>query len=332
MSEILVKEYRGKLLENIHRGEIVVVGKNQQINSKVGDQYKNVYYRSAAKPIQVLPVIMSGAAKKYNISEREIALMAASHSGEEVHIRLLKSILKKLDLSVNDLKCGVHPPFSRKARENLRKNSRPLTAAYNACSGKHAAQLALCKFYGWDLANYYEKDHPVQQLLLKTIAEIADYSVKDIYQGIDGCGVVVFGLPIKNLAYSYYRLVNPIELVSKYQNAAKIISRAMRKYPVLVAGSDRFGTILTQTIKVDILAKSGADGIFCFGVKDKGVAIKIEDGNLKSTYPVVLEILKQYQLIDNQELKKLNRFYNSVIYDHLGNKVGNIRPEFFLVK
>lgn len=330
MSEILVKEYRGDLAENLHRGFITVVDKSKNTVAHLGDINKIVYYRSTAKPIQVLPVLTSGAANKFNFTEEELALMASSHSGEEVHLNLLKDILNKLELGINDLQCGTHPPYSKETRKYLKENNLSLTPTHNACSGKHAAQLALSKFYNLNITNYFQRDHFVQKLTLKTIAEVAEYPEEEIYMGIDSCGVLVFGLPIKNIAYSYCKLLNNELMNNKYQEAAHKITQAMINNPVLVAGSNRFGTILSKLTKKDILIKSGADGFFAFAFSDKGVAIKIEDGNLKSAYPVILEVLKQYNFISEEELTRLNNYYNYEITDHKNRKVGYITPEFSL--
>lgn len=330
MAEILVEEFRGELLENIHRGDIAVSTAENKVVAYCGDVDKNVYYRSAAKPLQVLPVITSGAADKYGFTDKEIALMSASHSGEEFHIEILKSILSKMDLSIDDLRCGTHAPFSRSARKHLRENNLPITQAHNACSGKHSAQLALAKFYGWDLDTYYKKEHSVQKMLLKTISEVADYPEEKIYQGIDGCGVVVFGLPLKNIAYSYFLLENNKFMNEKYRKAAVKIVSVMKKYPAVIAGIDRFGTLLCQTVSKDILAKSGADGVFTLAFDDKGIAVKIEDGKLPAVYPVVIDILKKYDFITDEEIDKLDKYYRPVIKDHNGRKAGYIRANFDL--
>lgn len=330
MSDILVKEYRGPLVENVHKGDIAIITKENEVESFCGNIEKVVYYRSTAKPLQVLPVITSGAAEHFKFNEKEIALMAASHSGEKMHTDILKDILTKIKLSIDDLKCGTHPPFDRKTRNYLRKNNKKITPAHHACSGKHASQLALAKYFNWDLKDYYKKEHPVQKLLLETISEVTNYPANKIVQGIDGCGVVVFGLPLKYIAYSYSLMNNFETLPDKYSNAAKIIVSAMKKYPKVVSGTNRFANKLNDAIKNDLLIKSGADGVFAFAFNEKGVAIKIEDGNLKATYPVVIEILKRYNIVSDKEVEKLAKYYRPTIKDSNGNVVGQIDTDFEL--
>lgn len=331
MSEILVKEYRGPLVENIHKGHIAVITKGNQVESYCGNIEKVVYYRSTAKPLQVLPVITSGAADYFKFNDKEIALMASSHSGEKIHTDILKNILTKINVKIDDLKCGTHPPFDRKTRNYLRKNNKIITPAYHACSGKHASQLALAKYFDWDLKNYYRKDHPVQKLLLETISEITNYPASKIVQGIDGCGVIVFGLPLRYIAYSYSLLNNYEALSDKYSSAAKRIVKAMKNNPEIVAGTNRFANKLNNAIKQKLLIKSGADGVFAFAFNEKGVAIKIDDGSLKSTYPIVIEVLKKYNFIGEQEIDKLKNYYRPTINDSNNNTVGYIETDFELI-
>ncbi len=330
MSEILVKEYRGSIVENVHKGDIAILTKENKLESYCGDIDKVVYYRSTAKPLQVLPVITSGAADYYKFNDKEIALMAASHSGEKRHTDLLKDILSKIELSIKDLKCGIQKPFDRKTRNYLRKNNIDISSAHNACSGKHAAQLALAKYNNWSLKDYYKKEHPVQKLLLKTISEVVNYPEEKIVQGVDGCGVIVFGLPLKYIAYSYSLMENYEQLPDKYSDAAKRIVKAIKKYPKVVAGTNRFANRLNNAIKKKLFIKSGADGVFAFAFDNKGVAIKIEDGSLKSTYPVIIEILREKDIISEEELEELKNYYRPIIKDSNNNVVGYITTDFEL--
>ena len=142
MSEILVKIYRGNLVKNLYRGDITVV------NDEAGDCEKITYWRSSAKPIQALPVVYSGAADKYKLTEKEIVILASSHSGEEEHIQLIRNILNKIKLSEKNLLCGAYPAFRKSTTNSLLQDKNKAKPIYDPCSGKHAAQLILCKYYG----------------------------------------------------------------------------------------------------------------------------------------------------------------------------------------
>lgn len=149
MSEVLIKIYRGNLIENIYRGDISIVDKKGKSILLVGDNKKITYWRSAAKPIQALPVISSGAADKYKLADKEIAIMASSHNGEQKHVKLIYNILVKIGLDEKALLCGIDPPVHKPTAIYLHQNKIKISPVYNPCSGKHVAQLTLCQYYGW---------------------------------------------------------------------------------------------------------------------------------------------------------------------------------------
>ncbi len=331
MSEILVKVYRDKLVESIHRGDIAVVDKSNKDLYGYGDNRKITYWRSAAKPLQVLPLIFTGVAEKYDFTEKELALMAASHSGEKIHTEVIKEILSKIGLDQTYLKCGIHPPIHKKTAREIWQAGEEPEPIHNNCSGKHCALLSLCKHYGWPLDSYYEINHPVQKLITKTISEVTEVKVNNIYYGEDGCGVIVFGLPIRNMAYAYARLANPQLLSPKYRDASRIITSCMEKYPEMVAGTGRFNTELMKVTGNKLIAKSGAQGVFCIGVHDKmGITIKVEDGNKRAIPPVVVQILSKLNIISTTEKKRLKKYRQPRVTNNLNHKVGEVVPEFEL--
>lgn len=327
MSEIILEVIRGNLVENIHRGDIAIVGHNNKEITGIGNPGKITYWRSSAKPFQVLPVILSGAAEKYNFTDKELAVMSASHSGQRLHIELVNSILKKINLKKEALKCGTHPPFHKPTRKDLQKRGEKPKKIHNACSGKHAAQLALCQYYDWDLENYFEADHPVQKKIIKVISEVTEYPLNKIEIGVDGCGVPVFGMPLKNMALAYYYLIDRKSMPSKYREASTQIFEAIINNPEVVAGTNRFDTDLMKATNKKIIAKAGADGVFCLGIKDKGgISLKIEDGDMKSIFPVIVELLSKLNILSEEELKELSYYHKPVVKDHRGEIVGKYVP------
>ncbi len=329
LSEILVNVYRDKLIESIHRGDVVVVDKNGNNVYTVGDDQKLTYWRSAAKPFQALPLIYTGAAEKYDFTEKELAIMAASHSGEPKHVKVIRDILKKINLTENYLKCGIHPPLHKESAEELYKSGKEPGPVHNNCSGKHCALLALSKYHGWSLTNYNDIHHPAQRLIIKTISEISGRKEDSIYYGEDGCGVPVFGLTIKEMAFAYSRLANPLLLPVKYRDAAEIITTGMEKYPDMIGGTDRFNTDLMKVTGRKLAAKSGAEGVFCIGVHGNvGITVKIEDGNKRAVPPVILKILFNLNIISEEEVKKLQKYRKPAVMNNLGHKVGKITADF----
>ena len=333
MSEILIKIYRENLVENIYRGDIVIVNTRGEITFSLGDSEKITYWRSAAKPIQALLVIYSGAAGKYELTDKEVAIMASSHNGEEKHIELIYKILNKIGLDEKALLCGVHPPFHKPTAKYLYNNKIQISPVYNPCSGKHVAQLTLCQYYGWRINDYYKLEHPVQQMILEIIAKVTGYPKEEIYLGIDNCGVPVFGLPIKNMAYAYTQIANWELLPLEYQQSAKRIFLSMIKYPEIVDGTDRFDTDLIRISKGKLLAKSGADGVFCIGVRNEkgmGITIKMESGNMKFLPLVVIHILDQLKILPKEKLNQLKKHCPLWMKNYLNGKVCKFISDFEL--
>ena len=338
MSEVVIKIYRGNLIENLYRGDLSIVNKNSNSIYSLGDEQKLTYWRSAAKPIQALPVIYSGAFQKYGFTDQELAIMAASHNGEEKHIRLVSSILEKINLSEKDLKCGICPPVYRPTANYLKKNGITISPIYNPCSGKHVAQLALCQYYGWPIDDYYTVNHPVQQMILDVVSNISEYPKENIYLGIDDCTVPVFGMPIKNMSKAYASIANWELLSKKYKQAAQKIFSSLLDNPEIIGGTDRFDTDLMKVLDGNLIAKSGADGVFCIGIRnDKknsglGITIKMESGNMRFMPMAVIRILGQTRILSEKQIQKLKKYIPSDILNYRDEKIGCIVSDFELKK
>jgi len=329
MSKILVKVYRNELVESIHRGSLAIVSKNGDLLYYVGDPYYVTYMRSSAKPLQAIPVVESGALEKYGINERELATIVASHNGENIHIEAVRSILNKIDLDETYLKCGIHMPYSEEARKKLILEGKEATPVYNNCSGKHSGMLLLAKMKNYPFEKYYEPEHPVQKEILKTMRYITKY--EGIKIGVDGCGVPVFGMPLYNMALGFARLTNPEDLERRKKEAVEKIVHAMQSYPENVAGTKRFDTDLMKTTR-KVIGKSGAEGVYCVGALNKGIgiALKIDDGANRAKSPVIMEVLKKLDILNEKELESLKKYHAPLNKNHHKKIVGKIIPEFEL--
>ena len=167
-----------------------------------------MFWRSAAKPFQLLQFVKLGGVEKYNLTQQELAILASSHSGEKIHEETVKSILEKLGLTVDVLNCGPARPMSGKAFKELVKNNLKPTVLNNPCSGKHSGIIALCQLLGLPIEDYIKPEHPAQKIIHKIVAMSAGISEDELDIGIDGCGVPVFYLPLDKMAYAYARLMN----------------------------------------------------------------------------------------------------------------------------
>lgn len=328
MVSVVAKVYRSQMEESIHRGAWVIVDAEGKIAASQGDPYLRTYFRSAAKPIQAVPVVETTAAEHFGFTDAELAVMCASHSGEPEHISTVIAILNKLGLDYQALRCGVHPPRNQRSLETLIQSGKAPNQLHNNCSGKHAGMLALSLFHNWDLGRYTELDHPLQQMLLTYISEFCSIPQDQISLGIDGCGVPVYGMPIYNMALAWARLADPSKLGLQRAKAVRRITQAMRSHPHLVAGSLQFTTDLMQAYwKHEIAAKSGAEAVYCLALPDRGwgLALKIEDGSSRAVAPVVLAILDKLGYIGDSTI--LERYRPLLIRNHRERVIGEITAD-----
>lgn len=321
MSVELVHVYRGNSIESIHRGDIVAVDSKGNIQFSYGDAYKRTFWRSSAKPFQVLPLLRNDGINAYGFSLEELALMTASHGGEPEHVKTVKSILNKIDKSLDDLDCGVSKPMHNGTYIKMLKRNESFTAANNPCSGKHSSMLAYGLMKNYNLSNYINASHPIQRDMLEVISEVTDLKKEAIDLAIDGCGVPVFGLPIYNMALAYSRL-----MTSKEVHMEKVV-KAMTNYPFYVAGTDRLDTILMEETKGKILAKLGAESVYCMSIAntDIGIALKIEGGSYRPLKALVPSLLLKHKFINTEEYDRINTRLTLEINNHRKEKVGIIK-------
>ena len=324
MKDVVVR--RGGIVESVHRVHVAVVNAEGKIIARVGDPQRVVYCRSAAKPFQAVPLIEENVVNQFGINPRELAVMCASHSGEPKHVTVVKSILAKIGLSERDLECGPHPPFEEKSAIELYATGENISAVHNNCSGKHAGMLALALSKGWETSDYIKQNHPVQIRMISEMSRWTDVEKSNIELGVDGCGVVCFGVPLSALAKAFCKL-------GAAKDANRRIVSAMVDHPDMVAGTGRFGTVLMEVLGDRIFAKTGAEGVFAVGSTEGefGIAIKIEDGTKRATPVVIMHILESLNLLDNRTKESLSAFSSPVIRNTLGETVGAISPDFKLV-
>lgn len=332
MYEIIAKVWRGNTVESVHCGSVAVVNSKGKLIYSFGDPYFVTYLRSSAKPFQVIPLIVSSAAKEFGLSQREIAIIAGSHNGQKIHTDTVKNILKKIGLSEKNLQCGVHIPHYYTANNIIPPAGKKFTQVNHNCSGKHAGMLGLCVFFGWDIKNYRDPNHHAQKMILKAISEICQYPEKEIGIGIDGCGVPVHSMPLYNMALGFSNLVNCSSKDDNTAKAYKLIVDSMKKYPEMVSGEGRLDLSLAMASKNNILAKAGGEALSCSGVLNKGwgVAVKIADGGQRAIGPAVIETLKQMGLLNKKQIGRMNKFSQPIIKNFRGDEVGYVRAEFEL--
>ncbi len=340
VAEPLVQVTRGTITESRHRGHVVAVDGDGKIVAYLGTPETVTYLRSSAKPHQAIPLISSGAADHFAFTEKEIALACASHSGEPIHTEVAASMLEKIGLGPDALKCGTHEPFSAEVTRQLRERGEQPNVLQNNCSGKHAGMLALARYLGAPTETYDQPNSPVQLAILRAVSQFSEIPIEEIAVGIDGCGVPVFGLSVRAMALMHARLVAPpTDFRDATRDACHRIVSAMTTYPEIIGGTtDRLDTELMRAAKGRLISKVGAEGVYTVGVlpcsewpRGLGLALKIEDGEDHSARPtVVIESLRQLGVLKEDSLEAVARYSLFPVRNRRGDLVGEVRASFVL--
>ena len=286
----LVAVRRGAMVESVHRGRFAFCDPEGDVLDAVGDPEAYVYARSSTKPLQALPLVLSGAADAFGLSDEELAVACASHNAEGRHLAAVRSILDKAGLSEDDLQSGAHPPIhGPEARKLLQDGGEPRPIHGN-CSGKHAGMLATCAHLGLDTGGYRRPDHPLQIRILELLADVCGIEQDEVLIAGDNCGVPAFALPLRGLATGFARIATGRGLADEVAGAALRLRDAMRAHPFVVAGTGRFDTEVMGS--TDLVTKGGAEAVFAAGSPEGwGLAVKISDGGGRAVRPAALAAL-----------------------------------------
>ena len=331
---------RGDTVESIHHAAVAIVDVSGRLIASLGNPQVVTYMRSTAKPLQSLPLLESGAPAQFNLSEKEIALVCASHTGTDMHVRVAQGILKKIGLSESDLKCGTHPPFDRaKADELVRSGQEPTPIRHN-CSGKHAGMLAYARHMNYPVGSYLEMSSPVQKEIISAVTEMTGVTPS---MGVDGCSAPNFALPLQAAAWAYAKLANPASLPPERAAACGTAVQAMINHPELVAGEGRFDTHVMRAGRGQLVSKGGAEGFQGIGIFPGvlgpdalayGVAIKIADGAYvhRSVSIIALSVLHQIgiRIEQKDQDQELEPFQTYRVHNCRSLQVGEVRANFHL--
>lgn len=342
LAEPLVEVRRGGITESRHRGHIAAVDPDGNVVAALGAPHNVTFLRSSAKPLQALPLLLTGAAERFGFTEEEIALACASHNGEPIHTRIAASMLKKIGLGPEALKCGVHEPYGVEAAAELRARNEAPNALHNNCSGKHVGMLAVALQLGAPIDNYEQPENPVQIMIGRVVSQFTDVPEEDLAVGVDGCAAPIFGVGVRAMALAYARLVSPPRTLDKMiRDACARVVRVMTAFPELIGGtSNRLDTEIMRATHGRVVSKVGAEGVYTAGIlpcerwpNGLGLALKIEDGDDKRARPtVVVESLRQLGVLHEESLEALSRYAFFPVENRRGDVVGEIRASFELTK
>ena len=293
-----VEVFRGPYVESRHRVHACVVRPDGAGVAHTGDPSVVTFWRSAAKFFQAVPLVTSGAADALAIPAEELALACASHNGEPRHVDVARRLLERSGSVERDLHCGPHPSLNEDLAKTQAYQGEFLSRLHSNCSGKHAGMLAVAVHRGWDKAGYEKREHPIQRGARAVVSRWSGVAEADVAWATDGCGVPTFALPVSGMALAYARLAAAAagEAGAVPDEEASAVARlvhAVQGDPFLLAGTDRLDTDLLTASRGRILAKVGADGIYCAALLDQqvGVALKVEDGATRALAPALLAIL-----------------------------------------
>ncbi len=331
----LVAIRRGGVVESVHHGAIAVVGESGRLLAATGDPTTVTFPRSAAKPVQVLPLLESGGAERFGLTGEEIAVMIGSHGGEPEHLEAVRSILRKIGLDEKDLQCGVHAPMHAPAARALRAAGRTPTVLHNNCSGKHAGMLALAVVLNAGAASYLDPDHPAQVRIRAAMGAFSGLREGALPAAVDGCSAPTYALPLDRAALMYARLLSPDGVPEAWRRAARGAVAAMRAHPFMVAGTDRLCTTLLEEAGASLVAKVGAEGFYGMGFvregRGIGIAIKIADGDTgRARNSAALRTLERLGALDPDRAVELRRRFVGALKNRRGIEVGGVETVFDL--
>jgi L-asparaginase II len=321
---ILVEVTRGDIVESVHRGAFAIMDASGALRLALGDIESPVYSRSSLKPMQAMPLVESGAADAFGLSDEEVALACASHSGEPMHTTRIAAWLARIGLGENDLACGAHAArYEPVAEAMIRRGEKP-TRLFNNCSGKHTGFLTVARH--WDIATkgYERPNHPVQRAVATTLSELCDAG--ELPFGIDGCAAPNFATSLTQFARAAARMAAPDTLEKQRAMAARRIVAATIAHPELVSGTARVCAILMRACNGRAAVKAGAEGFYAGWIPGAGlgIAVKIDDGAGRAAETVVAALLDTLKLLD--ESQPAQAILRATVLNTRGDVVGERRP------
>ena len=290
----------------LHRGSVVVADDCGKVLLCFGDPDTRAYIRSAAKPIQCIPVITSGAAEAYGLDDRDVAIICGSHRGGDEQVAQVRSILAKCGLSEKLLRSG--------------------TDITDNCSGKHAGMLATCKHLGYPLDTYLEPTHPHQAAIVDVLKDVCRLADDDFRIGIDGCSAPIHYFSLTKMAAGYARMSVPEKhFDAPTASAIGRIITAMWTNPGGHTGEPEYADVLSGEPR--LLTKVGGNGVYCAGVVGCGLgfAMKVEDGSSVPLRPIFAEVMRRLDVFSDAEARTVTERFCPPPRTRCGQPVGTVQ-------
>ena len=332
---ILVELQRGGHLESLHRGALAIVDAEGAVHTAIGDVERPVFPRSAVKLLQALPLVASGAAERFGLTDDELALACASHNGEPAHVATARSMLSKAGLDANALECGAHWPYREPVQRAMAAAGETPSTLHNNCSGKHAGFVCLgclmAAARGTDprafVRGYVEPDHPVMREVTAALQAATGFDPATTPCGTDGCSIPTWGIALRRLALGFARVATGQGLAPGHAAAARRLRRAVAAAPFMVGGTDRFDTRVMQRLGERVCCKVGAEGVYCAALPELGlgVALKVDDGAARAAEVVMAAVIEALVRLDDDERALVGGLAHVALRNWNGIEVGRLR-------
>lgn len=322
---VLARRTRGGFVESQHRGAWVVVDSLGAILDGDGAKREQIFARSSTKSIQALPLIESGAADHFGLTDVELALAISSHNAEHGHTQVVTSLLARLGLHVGDLQCGPASPGDPSARRALFSSGESPTALFHNCSGKHTGMLALALHMGVLPVDYLNPTSASQLSVLQAMQELCDLGPHDFEIAIDGCSAPTFRLALNKLATGIARVSNPEDLKPHRAAACRRLTASAAAHPDMIAGSHkRLCTDLARVTHGRLFPKVGAEAVYVVGDcgGDRALALKVDDGSIAAMNQIVVEYLFRLGFLSRNEFDELEAWHDPRLFNTAGLEVG----------
>jgi L-asparaginase II len=324
---VLARIWRGSWVESQHRGAWVLVDSSGGVLDGAGDFGRAIFSRSSVKSMQALPLLETGAAEHFSYTDAELALALASHNAEPCHTQGVAAILARLGLSPADLQCGPQPASDPETRSDMERRGEKPSALHNNCSGKHAGFLALAKHLGVPTQRYLDPASESQRLVRAALEAMTGVEPGELTIAVDGCSAPTFRLPLARLATGIARVANPEGLPEPRRAACLRMARAVERNPELIAGRHkRLCTDLVKASQGRLFPKIGGEAVYVVGVRarDRGLAIKIDDGSTRGLHALVLALLERFEFLGPAELGALASWREPTLRNWSGLEIGRI--------
>lgn len=325
----LIRHTRGPLVEVVHHGMVAVAGLGGQLLAAAGDAQAPVFTRSTLKPFQALPFILADGPQRAGFTAPQIALLCASHSGEDMHVREVDRMLQVAGVGVQKLRCGCHVPLRFTHTGQPMVPGLHYDARHNNCSGKHAGFLVHCKQQRLDLDSYLEPDHPLQRDIRRVVAHLAGIEPKALIAGMDGCSAPNYAMPLQTLATFFARLAAG-RAAPEFGVALEILRDAMRDHPEMVSGTGRSDLAFTRAGRGDWITKIGADGVQVLASlkRQQAIAVKVISGHMPAVYATLVVALDHLGWLDAAQREELAPWGPAALVNASGKVVGETRAAF----